>query len=85
MCKEHKLKKIAEGYCPVCGSSCITYGSMDIEDNVVSYPAQCDDCGATYYEDYTLVFCGLSEVRNKDGERLGVVLNLKGEEECPVD
>lgn len=76
---------VKECTCPVCGSSCISYGSMDIEDNVVSYPAHCDDCGATYYEDYTLDFCGVSEVRNKDGERLGVVINLKGEEECPED
>lgn len=79
------FKKIAEGYCPCCGSSNISYGSMNLNDNVVSYPAQCDDCGATYYEDYTLDFCGISEVRNKDGERLGVVINLKGKEECPLD
>lgn len=85
MCKEHKLKKIAEGYCPVCGSSCINYGSMDIEDNVVSYPAQCNDCGATWNEDYELVFCGVSDVYDKDGNQLGSVIDLKGEEECPID
>lgn len=29
--------------------------------------------------------CGVSDVYNREGERLGVVINLKGEEECPVD
>lgn len=85
MCKEHKLKKIAEGYCPICGSSCINYGGMDIKDNVVSYPAQCDDCNATWNEDYALSFCGVSNVYDKDDNQLGNVINLKGEEECPID
>lgn len=76
---------VKECTCPVCGSSRINYDSMKITDEVVSYPAQCEDCGATYYEDYVLNFCGISEVRNKDGERLGVVINLIGEEECPID
>ena len=52
---------------------------------VVSYPCECDDCGTTWNEDYTLNFCGVSDVYNREGERLGVVINLKGEEECPVD
>lgn len=85
MCKENKFKTISEGYCPCCGSSNVTHGIATIEDTVVSYPAKCDDCGATWNEDYTLNFCGVSDVYNREGERLGVVINLNGEEECPVD
>ena len=85
MCKENKFKKISEGYCPCCGSSMVNYGSSNLNDNVMSYPCECADCGATWNEDYILNFCGVSDVYNREGERLGVVINLKGEEECPVD
>lgn len=85
MCKENKFKKISEGYCPCCGSSNISYDTVKIDDDVASYPAKCDDCGATWNEDYSLNFCGVSCVCNREGERLGVVINLNGEEECPLD
>lgn len=70
--KENKFKKISEGYCPCCGSSNITYDTVNIGDDVACYPAQCNDCGVSY-------------VYNREGERLGVVINLNGEEECPID
>ena len=85
MCKENKFKKISEGYCPCCGSSNITYGIATIEDTVVSYPCECADCGATWSEDYSLNFCGVSNVYDKDGNKLGNVINSKGGEEYPID
>ena len=69
--------------CPVCGSSMVNYGSSDLNDNIMSYPCECNNCGATWNEDYN--FCGVSDVYNREGERLGAVINLKGEEECQID
>lgn len=45
----------------------------------------CPVCGATWNEDFALTFCGISRVYDKDGNKLGNVMNLKGEEECPID
>lgn len=76
---------VKECTCPVCGSSMVSYGSSDVEDDILSYPCKCDDCGTTWNEDFSLVFCGISQVYDKDGKELGNVINLKGEEECPED
>ena len=76
---------VRECTCPVCGSSMVNYGSSDLNDNIMSYPCECADCGATWNEDYSLNFCGVSYVYDKDGNKLGNVLNSKGEEECPID
>lgn len=63
---------VRECTCPVCGSSMVNYGSSDLNDSIMSYPCECADCG-------------VSNVYNKDGNQLGNVINLKGEEECPID
>lgn len=76
---------VRECTCPVCGSSMVNYGSSDLNDDIMSYPCECADCGATWNEDYELVFCGISNVYDKDRKQLGSVINLKGEEECPID
>lgn len=76
---------VRECTCPVCGSSMVNYGSSDLDDNIISYPCECTDCGATWSEDYNLSFCGVSNIYDKDGNQLGNVINSKGEEECPID
>lgn len=45
----------------------------------------CPICGATWNEDFALTFYGISKVYDKDGNQLGNVIDLKGEEECPID
>ena len=47
---------IAEGMCPLCGSENITYGVLEPYGEGIYYPAQCDDCGATFKECYNLTF-----------------------------
>ena len=76
---------VRECTCPKCGSSMVNYGSSDLNDDVMSYPCECTDCGTTWNEDFALTFCGISKVYNKDGKQLGNVINLNGEEECPID
>ena len=76
---------VRECTCPVCGSNMVNYGSSDLNDTIMSYPCECADCGATWSEDYSLNFCGVSNIYDKDGNKLGNVINSKGEEECPID
>lgn len=38
---------VRECTCPICGSSMVNYGSSDLNDDVMSYPCECEDCGAT--------------------------------------
>lgn len=47
-----------QGVCPVCDSKNINYGAMEVDGEGVCYPAQCEDCGATFHECYDLVFAG---------------------------
>ena len=76
---------VKECTCPRCGSSMVDYGNSELNDDVMSYPCECNDCGATWNEDFALTFCGISRVYDKDGNKLGNVIDLKGEEECPDD
>ncbi len=57
--KEHK-----QGICPICGSENIAYGSSElgIDGNELYYPAECQDCGATFQEYYALEFIGHENV-----------------------
>lgn len=85
MCKKHKFKKIAEGHCPICGSSKVNYDGSELNGDVMSYSCFCKDCETNWSEDFSLVFCGISNVYDKDGNQLGDTINLKGEEECPIE
>lgn len=50
-----------EGHCPKCDSQNISYGCLDIIDNfLVYYPIECNDCGHEDKEFYTLTFFGHS-------------------------
>ena len=76
---------VKECTCPVCGSSKVNYDGSELNVDVMSYSCFCKDCGANWSEDFSLVFCGISNVYDKNGNQLGNVINLKGEEECPDD
>ena len=47
---------IIEGTCPVCGSTNLTYGVLEPYGSGIYYPAQCEDCKATFKECYHLTF-----------------------------
>lgn len=44
------------GICPVCGSEELSYGSIDVAYNNVSYPWTCENCGSKGKEYYSLTF-----------------------------
>lgn len=76
---------VRECTCPICGSSKVDYGDSEVNDDIMSYHCVCEYCDAQWYEDFALTFCGISKVYDKDGNKLGNVIDLKGEEECPDD
>jgi len=39
--------------CPVCGTSDITYGCLEMGMNEVTQDANCDDCGSQWTDIYT--------------------------------
>lgn len=43
-----------QGQCPYCESYDIDYGSLEVVDECVYYPAICCDCGEDFKEWYTL-------------------------------
>lgn len=53
-------KKTKEGHCPKCYSQNISYGCLDVSDNLVYYPTECKDCGHEDKEYYSLTFVGHS-------------------------
>jgi len=54
-----KLKKIEQGVCPYCGSTDIDYGAIELEDDdMLYYPATCNDCKRDFEEWYKLGFVG---------------------------
>ena len=46
------------GTCPVCGAEDLDYGVLEIQDESVGYPWECNGCGATGTEWYALEFDG---------------------------
>lgn len=55
-----------QGYCPVCNSSQLNYGSVELEWDMMYYPWECADCGAEGEEWYNVSFNG-HNVADKDG------------------
>lgn len=57
----------AQGVCPVCQSESISYGAIELDGgDGVYYPAECEDCGATWHECYNLEFSGVAQVQKED-------------------
>ena len=44
------------GECPKCGSTSLTYGVLEPQDDEIYYPFTCDDCGCKGKEWYALRF-----------------------------
>lgn len=66
-----------KGICPVCKSEQVTYYDSEVRDEFITCECQCDECDATWNEDYNLVFAGVSRVCSKDGEQLADVLDAE--------
>ena len=52
---EHKFKECL-GECPYCGSNNLDYGTSEILDDTLRYPATCLDCGESFDEDYAIEY-----------------------------
>lgn len=64
-----KIKFNQAGICPICGSEYITYGAGHLEETNFLYPCTCDDCGATFEENYSLNFSSMINTYDKNEER----------------
>ena len=57
-----------EGRCPLCGSSNLRYGEMELCDESIAYATSCRDCDASWLQWYSLVYCENTDVMDKDGK-----------------
>lgn len=53
-----KIISNKQGQCPYCGSVDINYGSIQIEEDHIYYPAECNDCYKYFEEWHYLKFIG---------------------------
>lgn len=62
----YEALKDAQAECPICGSDQTDsyFGNVDMEGPTVSQTRQCDDCGATWRDVYTLT--GFDALQRKD-------------------
>jgi hypothetical protein len=51
-------KKEEQGKCPKCKGWSLTYGALELQDDLIYYPFTCDDCGHEDNEWYSLTFIG---------------------------
>lgn len=42
------------GQCPKCKSLDVTYGKEDLQDDVLVFPGECNECGCNFQEKYLL-------------------------------
>ena len=69
--EEYNGKKVEVGTCPCCGAIDLSYGSMEVEPEMVYYPWSCDDCHATGSEWYNLEFTGHNIEVEEIGKDMG--------------
>ena len=53
-----KILSNEQGQCPYCNSMDIDYGCIQLEDDMIYYPAHCNECGRDFEEWYDLTFTG---------------------------
>jgi len=70
-----KKLTVKEGVCPLCGKDSVGYYDYEVCDKSFAYECECESCGATWNEDYSLTFEGVSCVCTKDGEEVADVLD----------
>ena len=56
-----------EDRCPLCGSSGLNYGALEMHDTSLAYPTECKSCGATWLQWYDFVYAGNTDVMDKSG------------------
>lgn len=68
--KEGKVKivSVEQGTCPYCNGNNIDYNAADFTDDMVCYPAHCNDCGRDFEEWYKLNFAGHNVGKDLDIE-----------------
>lgn len=56
--KEAQEPKVEQGVCPNCGSDALDYGAMELGicGDTIYYPYDCEDCGVSGNEHYSLDF-----------------------------
>jgi hypothetical protein len=69
--EEYNGKKVEVGTCPCCGAIDLSYGSMEVEPEMVYYPWSCDNCHATGSEWYNLEFTGHNIEVEEIGKDMG--------------
>ena len=50
------IEKECVGHCPDCDSEDILWRTGHMEDGVYTYDAECNKCGVTFQEEYTLQY-----------------------------
>lgn len=45
-----------QGKCPYCGSLMVNFSGPDVQDEMIYYEADCEDCGNKYKEWYSVTF-----------------------------
>lgn len=57
--------------CPKCGSYDVYYAPFELDEDgeVLTYRAECENCGTKYCECYDLVFAGQWNIVDKEGNR----------------
>lgn len=61
-----KFKSNEMGHCPYCYSNYLDYGSVEFENDMCYFPWQCNSCGRTGEEWYSMEFTG-HNVNTEDG------------------
>jgi hypothetical protein len=69
--EEYNGKKVEVGACPCCGAIDLSYGSMDIHGESISYPWDCGNCDAIGSEWYNLEFTGHNIEIEEIGKDMG--------------
>jgi hypothetical protein len=72
--------EITEDDCPLCGSTELSFGNTDIQDNFQWIDASCGSCGFEFRQWFKREFDGLTTTRHDTLETLDIV----GPEELPA-
>lgn len=51
------MAKECKGRCPCCDGENIHYGTIEVVDEMIYYPAECLDCKKTFKEYYNVNYC----------------------------
>lgn len=64
-----KNKKDEAGVCPHCGREDVDYGVLEPENGQAYYKGECNDCGTTFKEWYTLNYVEKTDINIPEEEQ----------------